>query len=198
MGRGGWELVCEQIKWVGSTAVRESKCVPCSSQFQSMQPLLPRSHWQDREPPCSPGGTPAAGCLGCLVGADSPCWGLRPSVDGVCLSTSVTWGGAGGLSRREGRQGVWVQQRKADSSGAGLPIRWLPAWEGRRTTSRPKIQEQVFWFSAEPHGMERGCSGFQNVMFSCRHIGILSLGDTEVVIGNSPEFLKGSDVNWQV
>ena len=93
MGRGGWELVCEQIKWVGSTAVRESKCVPCSSQFQSMQPLLPRSHWQDREPPCSPGGTPAAGCLGCLVGADSPCWGLRPSVDGVCLSTSVTWGG---------------------------------------------------------------------------------------------------------
>lgn len=58
MGRGGWELVCEQIKWVGSTAVRESKCVPCSSQFQSMQPLLPRCHWQDREPPCSPGGTP--------------------------------------------------------------------------------------------------------------------------------------------
>ena len=132
------------------------------------------------------------------MGADAPRWGLRLLADGVCLSTSVTWGGAGGLSRREGRQGVWVQQRKADSSGAGLPIRWLPAWEGRRSTSRPKIQEQVFWFSAEPHGMERGCGGFQNVLFSCRHIGILSPGDTEVVIGNSPDFLKGSDVNWQV
>lgn len=103
-----------------------------------------------------------------------------------------------GCLRREGRQGVWVQQRKADSGGAGLPIRWLPAWVGRHSSSRPKIQEQVFWFSTEPYGTERGCGGFQNVMFSRRHIGILSPGDTEVVIGNSPDFLKGSAVSWQV
>lgn len=56
MGRGGWELVCEQIKWVGSTAVRESKCVPCSSQFQSMQPLLPLATGRTESPPVAQEG----------------------------------------------------------------------------------------------------------------------------------------------
>ena len=57
----------------------------------------------------------------------------------VCASASLSPG-----EGRQGCQGVCVQQRNADSSGAGLPIRCLPAWVGRCPTSRPKIQEHVF------------------------------------------------------
>ena len=63
MGRGGWELDCEQIKWLGGTLVCESKCVPCSSQLQNLQPLLPRCHWQDGELSCGPGRAPLPAAL---------------------------------------------------------------------------------------------------------------------------------------
>lgn len=135
VGRGGWELVWNRGSgWVGHRSVRVhvlrvAVSVTACSQHCHGGP------GQIGSPAVAQGG-PRSRLPWLPYQVVLPRAGELDQRLTACASAC--------LSPGEGCQGVWVQQRNADSSGTGLPIRCLPAWVGRRPTSRPKIQEHVF------------------------------------------------------